>query len=72
MADDADRAQEHMEHMEALRRQKQAPRSHVQRAIDFCVDCGELIEAKRLFAVPTAIRCIHCQGDHERIERQYS
>lgn len=72
MADDADRAQGYMERLEAMRQQKYAARRHVQRANDFCIDCGELIEASRLFAVPTASRCMYCQSEHERIERQYS
>ncbi|HSN33948.1 MAG TPA: TraR/DksA C4-type zinc finger protein [Ideonella sp.] len=31
-----------------------------------CVDCGETIEAARLLAHPSAIRCLSCQGDRER------
>jgi DnaK suppressor protein len=31
-----------------------------------CVDCGALIPAKRLRAVPTARRCLNCQARCER------
>lgn len=71
MADDADRAQETQERMEQLH-QLRLSRRQIQRASDFCVDCGELIEAIRLRALPTAIRCTYCQTDHERIEKQYA
>ncbi|KGQ29191.1 hypothetical protein JP32_11720 [Gallibacterium anatis] len=32
----------------------------------FCVDCGELIPAKRLQVVPHCCRCVHCQAKVER------
>jgi len=70
MADDADRAQETAERMETLYRQQQTQRPG-KRAHDFCLDCGELIEAVRLRAIPTASRCAFCQTEHERIERPY-
>jgi len=31
-----------------------------------CGDCGNLIEADRLLAIPTAVRCIKCQTAEER------
>jgi len=31
-----------------------------------CVDCGQLIDAPRLEAYPTAERCIGCQDRHEQ------
>ena len=31
-----------------------------------CVDCGAEIEVERLFAYPTAKRCLACQQPHER------
>lgn len=71
MADDADRAQETAERLEAMRKQQPTTRP-VQRAHDFCLDCGELIEAIRLRAVPTTSRCTFCQTEHERFERLYN
>lgn len=32
----------------------------------YCADCGDEIALQRLQARPTAIRCIHCQRQHER------
>lgn len=32
----------------------------------FCIGCGDLIEAARQRALPSARRCITCQGQHER------
>lgn len=72
MADDADRAQETAERMETLYRQQQQSARPIKRAHDFCLDCGELIEAVRLRAIPTASRCAFCQTEHERIERLYN
>lgn len=69
MADDADRAQKDMEFQEQVRSMNR--RRHVSRANDYCEDCGELIEGSRLKAVPYATRCIHCQSEHERMEKQY-
>jgi DnaK suppressor protein len=31
-----------------------------------CIDCGTAINVERLRAVPTAIRCIECQGRQEK------
>jgi phage/conjugal plasmid C-4 type zinc finger TraR family protein len=69
MADDADRAQAQMEWLEEFRQQHR--RKHVMRASDYCLDCGELIEAQRLKALPTAERCIFCQQAEENLKRQY-
>jgi RNA polymerase-binding transcription factor DksA len=35
-----------------------------------CDDCGEPIEAARLDALPTAIRCLRCQAKTGRAERR--
>ena len=69
MADDADKAQAHAEWLEEFRAQHK--RKHVMRASDYCIDCGEMIEAIRLRALPTAVRCIDCQKDYERHQAQY-
>jgi RNA polymerase-binding transcription factor DksA len=34
-----------------------------------CDDCGEPIEAARLDALPTAIRCLSCQATNAKAER---
>jgi phage/conjugal plasmid C-4 type zinc finger TraR family protein len=31
----------------------------------YCDDCGEQIEAARRLAIPSAMRCVHCQSAHE-------
>jgi DnaK suppressor protein len=31
-----------------------------------CTDCGNEIEPARLEALPGAVRCVYCQGRHER------
>ena len=35
-----------------------------------CADCGKDIDAKRLLAQPTALRCIACQEKFEAAERR--
>ena len=72
MADDADRAQETQERLEHLHRQKLAAKRIIPRASDFCIDCGELIESIRLKVAPDALRCVYCQSEQERMERQYA
>ena len=37
-----------------------------------CIDCGVQIDAKRLAAQPTALRCIPCQEKFEQAERRAS
>jgi RNA polymerase-binding transcription factor DksA len=34
-----------------------------------CIDCGEAIDAARLAAQPTALRCLACQASAERSAR---
>lgn len=36
-----------------------------------CIDCDEEIEAERLAKLPSARRCILCQGDHERMKKTH-
>jgi len=67
--DDADKAQAQAEWLEQYRQQHR--RKHVMRASDYCSTCGELIESQRLKVVPTAERCIECESDFERLNRQY-
>ncbi|MGA7181334.1 MAG: TraR/DksA family transcriptional regulator [Thiobacillaceae bacterium] len=32
-----------------------------------CIDCGDDVDSQRLFAYPTAKRCIACQQKHEQV-----
>lgn len=66
MADDADRAQEYMERLEDMRQRQMATRAG-RRGNGVCCDCGERIDARRLRALPSAIRCLPCQGRLERV-----
>jgi DnaK suppressor protein len=34
--------------------------------IEFCGECGGEIGHARLLAYPIAVRCLHCQGQHEK------
>ena len=74
--DDADQATAH-EHRESffgtraqLRAQileaEEALARHDDGVYGRCVDCGERIAAKRLDALPTALRCVGCQSAAER------
>jgi RNA polymerase-binding transcription factor DksA len=38
---------------------------------DFCIDCDEPIGAERKAALPSAERCIGCQGHFERTMRAH-
>ena len=67
--DAADKAQAQAEWLEQYRVQHR--RKHVMRASDYCQDCHEAIEPARLKAVPTATRCIFCESEHDRLNRQY-
>ena len=71
MADEADLAQKQMELMDEIRNKQITARRPVQRAYDWCIDCGEKIELKRLKALPHAERCMGCQGDFEKFCKQY-
>lgn len=31
-----------------------------------CLDCADPIPTDRLATCPHAVRCVHCQGDHEK------
>lgn len=36
-----------------------------------CLDCEERLSQKRLRASPDAVRCVECQGLHEKRQRGY-
>ena len=67
--DAADKAQAQAEWLEQYHVQHR--RKHVMRASDYCEDCHESIEPARLKAVPTATRCVYCETEHQRLNRQY-
>jgi len=69
MSDDADRAQA----VEELHRQNALAALKVHRHTTsegngMCTSCGESIGEARLMAVPTAMRCTHCENERETNE----
>lgn len=69
--DDADRAQRDQEMMDDIRRRHQPTKRPMQRAMDWCIDCGERIDPRRLKVVHDAERCFECQGDYESYLNKY-
>lgn len=68
MADEIDRAARLAE------RFREAGIARVRRRLDVqgpdeCEDCGVLITPQRRIAMPSATRCVDCQGAHERDAR---
>lgn len=69
-----DRANDYAERMtaDAIARQAAGVTRHRQGLFDpetgerVCVDCYEPIPEKRIAARPDAIRCVECEGFHER------
>ena len=55
-----------MERLEDMRQRQMATQAG-RRGNGVCCDCGELIDARRLRALPSAIRCLPCQGRLERV-----
>ena len=55
---------------EEERRIDEARRALAQGTYGFCIVCGRQIEAKRLDAVPEAVRCIDDQRHFEGLHRQ--
>ena len=53
-------------HLQELREISAARRRLAKGDIDDCVDCGGEIGFKRLMAYPVAVRCVECQGVHEK------
>jgi DnaK suppressor protein len=78
--DDIDLAQdvEEIERTEALLRLKLSVPEFESQAIDpergliICLDCDAPIPTERLAANPKAVRCIDCQREHDREQRQES
>ena len=65
MADHADKAQEYLEHQDAIREANRLARqsSELQALASIaCSDCGEDIEPLRKQAIPDAERCFDCQS----------
>ena len=50
---------------EALQDTEEALQRLRSNSYGYCVDCGQAIERKRLFAYPIAKRCLQCQREHE-------
>lgn len=36
-----------------------------------CLGCGETVPVDRLLAQPAALRCVECQGEHERVRASH-
>ena len=53
-------------HVQELRAIEAARRRLADGSIDCCVECGGDIGYERLRAYPVAVRCVACQGRHER------
>jgi DnaK suppressor protein len=53
-----------------LRQVKAALRRIEEESYGLCLDCGEEISAKRLRALPWAVRCVHCQEQEDRAKSQ--
>ena len=53
---------------EVLQRVDEAVRRFDEGMYGYCIDCGEVIAASRLRAMPFAVRCRHCEEtcEHER------
>lgn len=50
---------------EALQDTEEALQRLRSNSYGYCVDCGRVIERKRLHAYPIAKRCLQCQRQHE-------
>lgn len=71
MADDADIANDLMEHALQLSLSRFSTREKNKPSTDECEDCGDQIEAARRLALPYARRCIACQSAMEKSDRMY-
>ena len=56
----------HERHLRELREITAARGRLAKGDIDHCPDCGGDIGFKRLMAYPVAVRCVECQGVHEK------
>lgn len=43
--------------------------AHAMNNVRFCVDCGELIPAPRIKAMPYCVRCVTCQHHQEKVKK---
>jgi DnaK suppressor protein len=70
VSNEFDRAQELEEFDRDLALRAHMARQAQEAGNGICIDCREPIEAKRLEAVPTALRCMDCQtGEDKRASR---
>lgn len=77
MADEADQAEafEAQHRARSLKAHKARLRKSAPVEVDgkrLCVDCGDVILPGRVAAYPDVIRCIDCQADLEKREKQYA
>lgn len=71
MADDIDRANELDEARRTVEINAIARSLSRKNATGLCIECDEPIEAKRLAALPSALRCIGCQEGMETHKRTH-
>ena len=53
-------------HVQELRAIEAARRRLADGSIDRCIECGGDVGYERLLAYPVAVRCVVCQGQHEK------
>jgi RNA polymerase-binding transcription factor DksA len=53
-------------HLQELREIEAAKRRVAEGSANRCIDCNDDIGYERLLAYPVAVRCIVCQGQHEK------
>ena len=53
-------------HLQELREIEAAKRRLADGSTNRCIDCNDNIGYERLLAYPVAVRCIVCQGQHEK------
>lgn len=67
--DDIDRVQE-IEHENVKRKLASISRQMAIRPRDIhCIECGDEIPEERRKSLPNAVRCVDCQGMHEKHSR---
>ncbi|WP_296700979.1 TraR/DksA C4-type zinc finger protein [Thiocapsa sp. UBA6158] len=70
-ADELDLTQFRIDQLTALAVAAMRDQANLVSGRDHCLDCGDLIPAKRLIYVPNATRCAPCQDREERLGRGF-
>lgn len=69
MADPVDLAQKHNEQHQTLALEAWRRRNILAKGAEECLDCEEPIPVSRRQAHPSAVRCVSCQEEYERMTR---